>query len=185
MKLKLVLIGQGSLQKTMEKLAGPGVIFTGYVQDAELLMDSFDCLMLSSVKEGFPFVILEGAKHMVPIIATDVGDVGKVLRKGDLESYILVNPRSAPELHTAMDAFLGKREAMTRAAGHTFDLLGEAYSLERMVEETEKVYLAGTGDRRGNAVKDMEADSPRRKKKGIFRLRGKRDKVKKERPDRK
>lgn len=29
LELKLVLIGQGSLQKTMEKLAGPGVIFTG------------------------------------------------------------------------------------------------------------------------------------------------------------
>lgn len=168
LRLKLVLIGQGALQKTMEELAGPGVIFTGYVQDAELLMDSFDCLVLSSVKEGFPFVILEGVKHMVPLIATDVGDVGKVLRKGDLESYILVNPKSASELHSAMGSFLQKRESMERAAGHSFDLLGEAYSLERMVEETEQVYLGRTEEKEPKTRKDLKGETSKRKKTGFL-----------------
>lgn len=168
MKLKLVLIGQGALQKTMEKLAGPDVIFTGYVQDAELLMDSFDCLVLSSVKEGFPFVILEGVKHMVPLITTDVGDVGKVLRQGDLESYILVNPKDAKALHSAMDAFLQKRVSMARAAGHSFDLLGEAYSLERMVEETEKVYRGHAVEGEQKTRKDPKGETPKKKKTGFL-----------------
>lgn len=165
LKLKLVLIGQGALQKPMEELAGPDVIFTGYVQDAELLMDSFDCLVLSSVKEGFPFVILEGVKHMVPLIATDVGDVGKVLRQGDLESYILVNPRDAKALHSAMETFMKNREAMERAAGHSFELLGEAYSLERMVEETERVYLGRAEDGNQKTGKDLKGEAAKPKKK--------------------
>jgi glycosyltransferase involved in cell wall biosynthesis len=138
--LRLMLIGQGELLGSMRNLAAGNIIFTGYLKDAEVMIDSFDCLVLPSVKEGFPFVILEGIKHMVPIIATDVGDVKLVLESGLKEASIIIGKESSDEILAAMKAYMADRNSMTAAAEAAYDIMKDVYSLDRMVTETEKVY---------------------------------------------
>lgn len=138
--LRLILIGQGELLERIRNMSSESVIFTGYLKDAEVMIDSFDCLVLPSVKEGFPFVILEGIKHMVPIIATDVGDVRIVLESGKKEASIIIGRSSTEEILEAMEAFIANRESMTCAAIDSYDFVRDVFSLSRMVSETEKVY---------------------------------------------
>ena len=139
-KLKLVLVGQGRLKDEIRSLSGDGIIFTGYVENAEKLMEAFDCVILSSVKEGFPFVILEAVRHRLPIVATDVGDIKRVLAEGDLESYRIVEPGSSEELAEAMEWIIENTGSARIAAIRTYDLISERYSLQRMLDETMKVY---------------------------------------------
>jgi len=139
-KLKLVLVGQGRLKDEITSLSGDGVIFTGYVENAEKLMEAFDCLILSSVKEGFPFVILEAVRHRLPIVATDVGDIRRVLAEGDSGSYRIIEPGSSEELAEAMEWMLQNTKTARIAANRTYDLISERYSLQRMLDETMKVY---------------------------------------------
>ena len=138
--LKLVLVGQGLLLDEIRSLSGEGVIFTGYVENAEKLMDAFDCLVLSSVKEGFPFVILEAVKHRLPIVATDVGDVKRMLDEGELKSCRIVEPGSSEALSEAMEWMIKNAEQARIAADRTYEAISERYSLKRMIDETLKVY---------------------------------------------
>ena len=138
--LKLVLVGQGLLLDEIRSLSGEGVIFTGYVENAEKLMDAFDCLVLSSVKEGFPFVILEAVKHRLPIVATDVGDVKRMLGEGELKSCRIVEPGSSEALSEAMEWMVKNAEQARIAADRTYEAISERYSLKRMIDETLKVY---------------------------------------------
>jgi len=139
-KLKLVLVGQGSLKDEIRSLSGDGVIFTGYVENAEKLMKAFDCLILSSVKEGFPFVVLEAVRQRLPIVATDVGDINRVLSEGDFESFRIVDPGSSEALNEAMEWMLENAESARIAANRTYEMISERYSLQRMLDETLKVY---------------------------------------------
>lgn len=138
--LRLMLIGQGKLMDSIRAMSGSNIIFTGYLKDAEVMIDSFDCLVLPSVKEGFPFVILEGIKHMVPIIATDVGDVRTILETGKQEASIIVGKESADEIFSAMKTFIAGKNLMTAYAETAYDIVKDIYSLRRMVSDTEKVY---------------------------------------------
>lgn len=138
--LKLVLVGQGLLLDEIRSLSGEGVIFTGYVENAEKLMDAFDCLVLSSVKEGFPFVILEAVKHMLPIVATDVGDIKRMLGEGDLKSCRIVEPGSSEALYEAMEWMTENAGSARVAARYSYETISERYSLKRMLDETLKVY---------------------------------------------
>lgn len=137
-RLKLVLVGQGELQDEIRSISGDGVTYTGYVENAESLMDAFDCLVLSSVKEGFPFVILEAVKHRLPIVATDVGDISKTL--GQCTSCRIVRPANVNNLYLAMRWVLENKEKVKSSAAGTYEAIESKYSLQRMIEDTLMVY---------------------------------------------
>src|SRR5258708_19959060 len=64
-----------------------------------LFRSAFDTFILSSRKEGFPFVILEAMRAGLPIIATKVGGIPEALGNAG----ILVNPDDAQALARAME----------------------------------------------------------------------------------
>jgi glycosyltransferase involved in cell wall biosynthesis len=137
---KLVLIGEGTLKEEMEGLAGNNkdIEFTGYRKDAVELMKNFDCFVMSSVKEGFPFVILEAIKNKLPIISTDVGAVREILDNGRLG--IVVNTRDIEELANAMKQVYNHREDAETKALKAFEECSSKYSIDTMVNLTKKIY---------------------------------------------
>ncbi len=58
------------------------VIFCGFRQDAAALMRQGDLLVLPSLTEGLPNVVLEAFAAGLPVVATDVGGVGELVRPG-------------------------------------------------------------------------------------------------------
>jgi len=76
---KFVIIGDGKQRKELEKIKPNNVILFGSVKNAYKYLKAFDVFVLSSVKEGFPWVILEAIKAEIPIVATKVGAVPEIL----------------------------------------------------------------------------------------------------------
>ena len=58
------------------------VFLLGQLKDGHKLMPAFDMFVLPSVKEGFPFAILEAMAAKLPIIATRVGAVPEIIENG-------------------------------------------------------------------------------------------------------
>lgn len=137
---KLVLVGDGSIKKEMEALAGNNrnIDFWGYRKDGMEIMKDFDCFVLSSVKEGFPFVILEAVKNKLPVITTDVGAVREILEDGKLG--MIVKPRDAEELVKAMKHVYNNREEAEAKAMQAFHKCRKDYSIDTMVNLTRKLY---------------------------------------------
>jgi len=98
------------------------VAFAGHVPYGPALFDLYDAhdvLVLPSFTEGFPQVILEAMARGLPVVATSVGGVPRVLRDG--VNGRLVAPGNAEALANAVAALLGDPSAAARLAnaGHT------------------------------------------------------------------
>lgn len=137
---ELVLVGSGELEEEMKQLSNGNshIKFLGFRKDAQELMKSFDCFVMSSVKEGFPFVILEAIKNKVPIISTDVGAVRQILNNGEL-GYI-VKPFNHNDLLDAMIYVLNNKEEARDKSIKAYEYCSTNYSIENMIEHTKKVY---------------------------------------------
>ena len=83
-KLKLIIVGSGKLdnqiRRQVDKLGlSHQVIFTGsllYINDVLSVIDVF---LLPSLKEGLPMALLEAMASGKAVIASDVGDIKKVI----------------------------------------------------------------------------------------------------------
>lgn len=139
-KAQLILIGDGELKDSMGKLAenNKNIKFLGYRQDAEKILKTLDCFVLSSVKEGFPYVILEAIKNKIPIIATKVGAVPEMLGNG--EFGLLVDKEDSTKLKESMIYIINNRKEAKYKAELAYENCIKKYSIESCIDNTRKVY---------------------------------------------
>ncbi|MBA7530294.1 D-inositol-3-phosphate glycosyltransferase [subsurface metagenome] len=88
--VKLMLVGEGALEKRIKKLIEnyklqKSVIFTGKVDNKELAKyySAADIFVLSSFYESFSFVTIEAMSCQLPIVATNVGYLPKLIKPGE------------------------------------------------------------------------------------------------------
>ncbi|MDQ2946852.1 MAG: glycosyltransferase [Acidobacteriota bacterium] len=140
----LLIAGEGPLETELRARAidlGIDVRFLGLRQDIPDLMNACDGLLLSSVVEGLPVVLLEAAASGLPSIATAVGGVCDAVV--DRRTGYVVPPSNPTALAEAMTELIEltpeARKEMSRAArehavGH-FDLDTVAGRWEQLYAE--------------------------------------------------
>lgn len=111
----LTLLGDGEARQELEDLADGSarIVFRGAVKPDEVQreMERQDILVLNSVSEGMPMVILEALCSGLPVITTDVGGIPDVLTYGtDSE----VTDGTAESIRAAADRITGDAAAYAR-----------------------------------------------------------------------
>lgn len=101
----LLIVGDGAEREALQARAqalgvGKRVVFAGIREDMERIYPLIDCLVLPSLTEGMPLVVLEAMAFAIPIIATPVGDVPRLLAQADRSRLVPVGDVGA--LVTAM-----------------------------------------------------------------------------------
>lgn len=133
--VELVIAGYGPEKEALEERAqktGARVRFVGEVRGAEkdAWLQAADAFVLPSIvlpdgrSEGAPVVLLEAMEHGVPVIASDVGGVGDLVRNG--QNGFLVAPAEPAAITEALRALahrptrtkLGKGARETAALYH-------------------------------------------------------------------
>ncbi len=56
--------------------------FAGFVEDPYSFFNTVDINVLTSISEGFPYVILEGARMKKPVVTTQVGGIDTLVKDG-------------------------------------------------------------------------------------------------------
>jgi glycosyltransferase involved in cell wall biosynthesis len=133
--VEFVVAGAGPEQSALEGLSRElgitgRVRFLQYVSNMPALYQQFDLLVSASRREGLPIAILEAMASGVPVIATAVGEVPKIIDHG--RTGLLAPSDCAPALAEAMLQLIQdplKRRALSRAARQQ---MSEHFSLERM-----------------------------------------------------
>lgn len=85
--LRLLIVGDGELKQTLLQQAAnlkitDKIIFAGFREDLQALYSAFDIYVNSSISGGgelFPFTILYAMASEVPIVASDAGDISKMI----------------------------------------------------------------------------------------------------------
>lgn len=130
--------GRAKLEESIKNLGlNKKVFLIGRVDQAARYLPAFDVFVLPSLKEGFPWSVLEAMAAKLPVIATRVGAVSEVIEDG--RNGLVVEP-GRPELiaEKIKDLFANelKMKEMGIQANQTVIL---KFSPEKMVEEIKKI----------------------------------------------
>jgi glycosyltransferase involved in cell wall biosynthesis len=139
------IIGEGEERRALEKtITDLGlrskVILLGNKDDAVKLLPAFDIFLFPSVKEGLPYTILEAGLAGLPAIASAVGGIPEVIT--DMESGILVRPKSPEEIARAFDFLLSHKKEMANLGKKLHANVKKNFSFKKMLRETVALYDA-------------------------------------------
>lgn len=144
-KIKFLMIGEGkgeplAILKTQIKNLNleDRVILAGFRPDAAGLIFAMDMLVLSSVSEGMPMVLIEAMAASRPIVATDVGGISEVVVDG--RTGFLAAPRNPRALADRIIALLRNRSQREAFGANGKKLVLEKFSLERMLDSYRTLY---------------------------------------------
>jgi len=139
-----VIVGEVSLDDELQKLVRAlqlesHLSLLGRRSDMPEVFSAFDVFVLSSHDEGMSNAILEAMAMEKPVVATDVGGTGEVVRHG--HSGLLVPPKDPHALAVAVSEMLAQP-----ARAHEMGRLGrriveEGFSAHAMVRQMEQLYL--------------------------------------------
>jgi glycosyltransferase involved in cell wall biosynthesis len=103
-RLRLILVGDGPERARLQACAGEGVIFPGQIRDTSSFYAASDVMVLPSLTEGSPNVLLESMAVCLPVVATRVGGIPEIVTDG--ESALLVAPKDPAALAAAIRQML-------------------------------------------------------------------------------
>jgi glycosyltransferase involved in cell wall biosynthesis len=139
-----ILIGEGILkEETEDFIASRGlndrIIMLGWRKDATCILPDMDMLLLPSLTEGTPMVILEAMAAGVPVIASDVGGIGEIIE--DSRTGLLIKPRDPVAIAESVKALLDDRGLAERISRNAASEVESRFSALRMSEKYEQTYL--------------------------------------------
>ncbi|MCL6592019.1 MAG: glycosyltransferase [Firmicutes bacterium] len=142
-KLRVVIVGAGSkgdeLRVLAETLGIAGrVIFTGYQPEIHNFLYYYQILVIPSLHEALPLVLIEGMAQQKPIIATTVGGIPEVVEDG--VNGLLVPPGDIPALASALERLIGDPLMQDRLGKQARKTYEREFTAEHMVAQTEEVY---------------------------------------------
>ena len=141
--LKLVIAGSGNFEDYLRTFARgmKDIVFVGHVNSVSvkktLYKNSF-AVVVPSLYEAFPMVILEAMACAKVIIASEVGDVSCLVEHG--KTGFLVKPGDAASLAKYI-RILHNDQDLTESMGLCGrQLLEREYTLDRMIDRTLRIY---------------------------------------------
>ncbi len=140
---RFVIAGEGREKDKLLELAkklevDKKIIFAGYRGDLPELIKISSIVVLPSLWEGMPNLLLEAMALKKPVVATDIGGSREIVKNG--ENGFLVPVRS-PEKLAEKIVHLLRNEALCRDMGEKgYRMVKEIFSIELMVKEYEEIY---------------------------------------------
>jgi len=142
---RFLIVGEGPLLTHLKNLAkqlniDDRITFTGFRSDIRQILSTIDILVVPSLLEGLPMIILEGMAMAKPIVATQIQGVTEQISDG--QEGILVPPRNPRELARAALRLVEDKELGKRLGAAARSKIERCFSIDKMVTETEQVYLS-------------------------------------------
>jgi glycosyltransferase involved in cell wall biosynthesis len=130
-RLRVLLVGQGTAELPLPEELRLSTVALGERRDVPRLLRALDLLVSSSAYgEGFPNIIGEAMSSGVPCVATNVGDTASIIA----ETGLVVPPRDARALASAIEAMIGGRVDRSALATSARTRIEAQYSLENCLQ---------------------------------------------------
>jgi glycosyltransferase involved in cell wall biosynthesis len=120
-------------------------------QNVKEYYPKFDLLLLSSVSEGQPLVILEAMAAGVPIVATDVGACRDIIYDKDGQCGIIVPPKDHFSMSKAIIKLYEDKELRDTFSKNAKKVV-QKYRVETMIEKYRNLYLSLTSKKTVSTV---------------------------------
>jgi len=142
-RVVFVLIGsgpeEGHVRQRIETLGmAERLHLLGHRDDAEQLYGAFDILVLSSLYEGLPYVLLEGMACGLPIVATDVLGTSELIEDG--VCGCLVPSGDAEKMAACLQELINSPDSRERLGTAARERVQAEFRLDSFLTEHERLY---------------------------------------------
>ena len=135
------MIGEGSLSGLIEKnvrCENLDISISPFVPDIYSVLSEIDILIMTSLNEGTPLIIMEAAYCGVPTISYDVGSVDRVIQHGKTG---LICGTSTAEISESIKTMTASEETYEEFSSNARRFAETSFSLERYSKAHEDLYL--------------------------------------------
>jgi glycosyltransferase involved in cell wall biosynthesis len=141
--VRFLIVGAGPVRRRLETLCRrlaitDRVYFLGHRPDARAIIATLDILVVSSLNDGSPLVVLEAMASATPVLASRTGGIPDQLRDG--VDGLLVTPGSAGALATAMERLLGDPDGARLLAASARRRVRSRFRYDTMLTAVERAY---------------------------------------------
>ncbi|MBN1622155.1 MAG: glycosyltransferase [Endomicrobiales bacterium] len=141
--IKFLIIGDGDLRKTLEKMAKDlniyqYFLFTGFREDIPELLSALDIYVLPSIHEGQPVSLLEAMCMGKPCVVTNIEGINEVVKDNE---NALVSQSANPGSIAEKILFLLKDKIKARELGkNARETVRNKFSVKNTISAHEKLY---------------------------------------------
>jgi len=155
-QLRVVVAGDGPYRSELEALAGPAVIFAGFLGGHNLtaLMGASDCYVVPSIYEPFGMVALEAAAAGTPVAVADTGGLSEIVEHG--VTGVKFAPHDPQALAVAVGTVLADREYARSLARRGHRRVREDFAWPAIAARTTAVYDAAREQDAGRVAREAE-----------------------------
>lgn len=137
------IAGDGSERETVEKMISDlnlahRVKLLGNLSNPHEFICNMDLLLLTSYREVFPMVVLEGMASGTPIVTVDVGGIKEAIK--NYETGILIPYHSEKEYSKQIRLLHGNMDLRQRLSINARQKVETTFSLSNMIYATLEVY---------------------------------------------
>jgi len=142
----LLIAGEGDQRRALEEMSvdlklGKHVKFLGPRMDIDEILKVIDIYVLPSFWEGLPMVLLEAMASGCPIVATNVGGVGKAIEHG--VNGTLIPPRDSDAIYLAIKELIDNPELRDAYAESGQKIFDKKFSSKGMVDKYQDIFISG------------------------------------------
>lgn len=140
-QLAVMILGTGPQEAMLRAMIeqhelSSRVLLGGLVPQANAYLPFFDLLVIPSMTEGLPMILLEAMQANLPVIASEVGDIATVLAGRGL----LTTPGDTRQLAEAIDRMTSNLGFYRQQAATSAQHVADHYSAATMAQRYEHVY---------------------------------------------
>ncbi|MGA2774505.1 MAG: glycosyltransferase family 4 protein [Candidatus Omnitrophota bacterium] len=141
---KLLVVGEGKMYNILLRLVEElniekHVEFIMRTEDTRIELAAMDVFVMPSLKEGLGLALMEAMTSAKAVVGTDVGGIKSLIK--DKVNGLLVKPADPEGLAGAISELLSNPTQAETYAQAAARFIAENFPLDKMVNQTEKVYL--------------------------------------------
>ena len=141
--MKLAIVGTGDFEYNLKNLANgiDDVVFTGNIASLKirkLLYENSLAVVVPSLSEGLPMVVLEAMTCRKAVIASEVGDIPLLIRHN--KTGLLTKPGDSSALEESIRILLGDVAMRTKIGSLGREWVEKEFTVDKMSRETLKLY---------------------------------------------
>ncbi|MDO8806549.1 MAG: glycosyltransferase family 4 protein [Elusimicrobiota bacterium] len=151
--VKYLVAGEGPLGAELKaRVKSLGLekdfIFTGFVEDIRPLLCAADLVVLPSLREGFPVILLEAMAAGKPVVASKIAGIDESVEDG--RTGLLVPPGDGAALAAAITGLCGNRGRALEMGENGRAAVREKFGIDKMITAHEAVYTEVLARRSGH-----------------------------------
>jgi len=143
-KFQLHIVGEGSEKNTLEELINnhkleKQIKLVGTTDNVPKLLAKYDAFVISSDSEGLPMVLLEAMSSSLPVVSTNVGEIGAILKAS--KGGLMVTPKDANALSEAMSEIMKLNVYELKELGeNNFKYVKDNFDMNTIVNNWIEIY---------------------------------------------